>query len=119
MVWILDNVHEQEAIDELPTLSDRAVAIVGATLLESRIEFTIRSQLRQDIPVATQFFKPEMPLGTFGAKIKLGYLMRCYPNEWWQDMRRIGHIRNAFAHDISVREFSRVRWSPSIGQETG
>lgn len=85
-MWIIYNDEEREAIHDLHTASDRAAAILGGTLLENRLEMAIQLRMAEDKEVLTQLFRTSGPLGSFSAKIDLGYLMKMYGKEARHDL---------------------------------
>jgi len=114
MVWMLKNADEVEAIKELNTISDRAAAIVGAAILETRIETALKILLfdhakAPKVSVHDDMFRASGPLGSFSAKINLGFMLGIYTSDSWRDMDYIREIRNSFAHKISTKEFTTQR----------
>lgn len=111
MVWIAFNKDEANAIQELHALSDRAAAIVAAVLLENRIESCLKSVLRdrKKDPVNSlhnEIFQPSGILGSFSAKINLAYMLGIFSAEAWADINQIKDIRNRFAHNLEISNFS-------------
>lgn len=105
MVWIVSGDGEVAAIKELNTVSDRAAAIVGGTLLESRLEHALRRRFHENEQIHKTMFANSGPLGSFSAKNKLCFLIGLVGHEGWQDIDTIIRIRNAFAHDINASGF--------------
>src|ERR1039458_4966381 len=110
MFWFHNNEVEHSAIKELSTLSDRAAAIVAAVLLENSIEealkyFLLNHQRNASSSVHDDMFKNSGPLGSFSAKINLGYMLGLYTSGAWRDIDGIRDIRNDFAHDLTIQDF--------------
>ena len=91
--------------------SDRAAGIVAGSIAENRLEYALRSRLREDVPTVADFlFQPSGPLGAFRNKIDLAYLMRVISDEAYKDLTNIKNIRNDFAHHLEWDSFN----SPSV-----
>jgi hypothetical protein len=54
----------------------------------------------------SRLFRGSGPLGNFGAKIDLGFLMGLYGREKRDDLHTIREIRNAFAHKTKTITFN-------------
>jgi DNA-binding MltR family transcriptional regulator len=88
--------------------SDRAVGIMWAAILENHLTGFLRLIMLRDQEgkkVADDLFKSSGPLGPFGTKIRLAYLMRILDHSTYKDYLYINWIRNAFAHDLSKTSF--------------
>jgi DNA-binding MltR family transcriptional regulator len=86
--------------------SDRAMGIMWAAIVENHLTAFLRLIMyRGDKAVADELFKPTGPLGAFGTKIKLAYLLRVIDPITYKDYIYISKIRNAFAHDLSKTSF--------------
>jgi DNA-binding MltR family transcriptional regulator len=114
MVWMLRGDEEVAAIKELDTISDRAAAIVGAAILEAKIEAALKVLLfdharNAQLSIHGEMFRFSGPLGSFSAKINLGFMLGIYTADSWRDMDYIRDIRNSFAHDLSARDFKTQR----------
>jgi hypothetical protein len=114
MVWIATDDAEGAAIQELQSLPDRACAIVAAALLEARLESALKhalqdASLSNGATVHSRMFYPSGPLGSFGSKIELGFMIRLYSLPARKDIKIINDIRNKFAHKIRVSSFENVR----------
>ncbi len=96
MTWsIIDETHRQ-IIEELESQTDRGAAIIGASLLDKRLEKAIRVHLL-DNKVTDELFKSQV-LGSFSAKIDLAYSLGLYGKKSYDDLNLIRRIRNEFAH---------------------
>jgi hypothetical protein len=85
-------------IQEIMREKDRGAAVVGGGFLEAKLTELIQVVLRDDEDTARQLFKPTGPLGGFGNKVLVGYMLRLYRKETRNDLILIGEIRNRFAH---------------------
>jgi hypothetical protein len=91
--------HILAFLSEMNGESDRAVAIVCGTLVEDGLAIALR---RIMLPLSRddddRLFGPDMPLGTFSAKVKLAYAMNVIEADARRDLDNIRCLRNAFAH---------------------
>ncbi len=85
--------------------SNRAVAVVWPAIVENRLTDAIRASLRPDKKVADEILSPSGALGTFGQKIRLGYMLGLYEADFHSDLTQLSKIRNAFAHRVDVTSF--------------
>ena len=86
--------------------SDRAMGIMWAAIVENHLTGFLRLIMyREDKQVADELFKPTGPLGAFGTKIRLAYLLRVLDPITYKDYISVSRIRNAFAHDLSKTSF--------------
>jgi hypothetical protein len=90
--------EEGKIVERLAKESDRAVAILGGCLLETRIETAIKAKLRTDDKLQSSTFGVNCPLGTFSAKNDMAFLLRCYGRLLHTELDVINNIRNKFAH---------------------
>lgn len=109
-MWIHLDPPESEVFVEAAkeidkTDSDRAAAIVAATFVEDHITRLVQWHLEQDEKLLGELFKPGSPLGDFGVKVNLGYLLGLYSKVAWKELYTIRTIRNKFAHKLEVRDF--------------
>jgi DNA-binding MltR family transcriptional regulator len=54
----------------------------------------------------TLFLSGESPLGSLGARIRAAYCMGLIPKEYFEALKIIKDIRNAFAHQLHGRTFN-------------
>lgn len=85
--------------------ADRAIAITLPVLLETLLEEALRINLRPDKGIAAEFFRPSGPLGNFGAKARMAYMMDIIKPELYKDLLIITKIRNEFAHKLEIKTF--------------
>ena len=94
-----------EASKELEGESDRAAAIVGASLLENLLESIFRKAMidHKEVKKNLEYGPP----GSFKAKIDLSFLFGLFPHaKIYQDLDRIREIRNKFAHGHKELSFA-------------
>jgi DNA-binding MltR family transcriptional regulator len=85
--------------------SARAYGIVLSAILENHLTAILRLIMRREPKIADELFRPTGPLGPFGTKIRLAYLLRIIHKDIYNDLTIVTRIRNAFAHDLSVTSF--------------
>jgi DNA-binding MltR family transcriptional regulator len=87
-------------------LRDRDRAIVLSAIAENHLKSLLQLLMRRDEKeISQQLFNPSGPLGPFGTKIRLAYMLRILPPEIHKDLMIVSKIRNKFAHDLSVKSF--------------
>lgn len=84
--------------------NDRTAAIVIGSFLDDFLLLALKSRL-VDSPELDNYFKPEGACGSMGARCRLGLLLGLYTKQFYKDIRRMGDIRNLFAHNIDVSSF--------------
>lgn len=94
-----------EIIREIHSGSDRAAAIVGASLIENQLEERMLRSLHPTEALCKELFHPSGPLGAFGSKIRLAQLVGFISETVARDIQLIAKIRNRFAHDMELRSF--------------
>jgi len=87
-------------------VSDRSSALVLANIVENRLTELLRLCMRDDKKLADELFNSSGPLGPFGTKIRLAYMLGLLSQEAYKDLMAVSRIRNKFAHDLSVTTFS-------------
>jgi DNA-binding MltR family transcriptional regulator len=90
--------------NELKGENDRAAAIVGTSVLETRLEELLTKIMisHKEVP---NIFKGYAPLSTFSAKIRLSYFLGLIPEDIYKDLDRIREVRNRFAHELNPLSF--------------
>jgi DNA-binding MltR family transcriptional regulator len=86
--------------------SDRAVALITAEYLNLGLELLLRKCLIAKTKVVDEFFGFDRPLGTFSARIKMGYCLGHMSDHSFKDLNTIRDIRNDFAHSRETISFS-------------
>jgi hypothetical protein len=87
---------------EIESASPRAGTLVASAFVESHLEHLIRSRMTDDKKVLDGVFVPSSVLGSFSAKINIGYLMKIYSKNSWKELHIIRDIRNDFAHELDI-----------------
>src|SRR5258708_23621100 len=99
MSWFTREIKDLKVIDELEKSSDRAVAVIAGALVDSELSNLIRTDLHLDDTnyskkVRKEVFHPEGPLGNFGPRINLAYLMGYFSQDSHTDLLNLKNIRN-------------------------
>src|SRR5258706_3111824 len=93
----------REFFDESP---DRAIGVSLPAMLEHSIEQMLRRSLRDDDSgLAGELLKPSGPLGAFGTKVRISYMLCLFDKDVYADLLGIEEIRNLFAHRLAVKTF--------------
>jgi hypothetical protein len=104
-VWSIRNDDEIQIWREIEATSDRVTAIVSAAFIEERVRDAISSRLLRDSKRVKKLFDPDGPIGTYDAKVLLGYLIGIYVDETRKNLEAIGKMRNRFAHRPRIAKF--------------
>ncbi|RYZ60899.1 MAG: hypothetical protein EOP09_20605 [Proteobacteria bacterium] len=104
-MWISNNDEESTAIWELSKVEDRTAAITSGTILEARLTAAIKEKLYENEEINREMFRETGPLGPFGTKIRLGFMLGIYGMQAYCDLKRITTVRNMFAHQLKAKSF--------------
>lgn len=85
--------------------SNRAVAVVWSSIVENRLTDALRTALRNDKRTIEALLRPDAPLGAFGTKIRIGYLLGLYESDVRDDLIQLSKIRNEAAHGVAKVDF--------------
>jgi hypothetical protein len=105
-MWLIDNATENEFVFELGTLSDRLAGLLVSVLLDQRLEAALRARWQDDGDVLRDLFRDGAPLGSFGARVQVGFAIGMYGKDTYEDLRQINKIRNSFAHKLEAKDFA-------------
>jgi DNA-binding MltR family transcriptional regulator len=107
MVWWIGGSDKiAKALEQLGRSSDRAIAIIAAAIMEEHITEAIKRRWQDAPAVIRRMLQTEGPLGNFGPKIDLVFLMGLISPEGHRDMTLIKKVRNKFAHYLDVDDFN-------------
>jgi len=105
--WLVSGDKDiANAILQLDKESDRAAAIIAASIVEIRLEEAIKTRLRKDEAATKKMFDPNRPLFDLGPKIDLAYLLSMLSAAAYADLKNFCTIRNHFAHRLDITDFS-------------
>lgn len=104
-LWLFLDEAERAIIGTLDFDSDRAVALVFGSMVESRLERVILSRSQRNGKIEERLFQPSGALGSLSVKIDLAFLMGLISPEAHADLVNLKDIRNLFAHKTNSRDF--------------
>jgi DNA-binding MltR family transcriptional regulator len=96
----------QRLVEEFQKKSDRAVAILGTTYLNTHLARLLECFLIDDEKIANMLLGEENPLGTFEARIKAAFGLGLISQTEYHDLVLIWHIRNRFIRDMDEGRFT-------------
>jgi hypothetical protein len=105
MVWTARSKIESDILRELENESDRAAAIIAATILEDRLTIALQSTMRRDAKLIRDLFEIDGALAAFGTKANIGFLIGLFNRNTFSDITVIRGIRNDFAHKLEYKDF--------------
>jgi pimeloyl-ACP methyl ester carboxylesterase len=79
--------------------SDRACGVLGAALLDAKLELLFRRRLG---PNGERLLGKSAPLGSFSSRIRLAYALGWISDDAHADLDTVRDIRNDFAHDFDL-----------------
>ena len=85
-------------IDELEKESDRGAVLVAAAFLDDSLSNLLRSVMVDDKNLIDSLLRPDGPLGTFSARIKVCQAFGLLESDVYHDLQLIRRLRNEFAH---------------------
>lgn len=80
--------------------NDRAIAIVGATFLDTILEHILRAFLVDNEKEVDKLLQYDQLLGTFSGKITMAYCLGLIYRPVRDDLHLVRKIRNEFAHNL-------------------
>jgi hypothetical protein len=98
-LWDYDLVRDT-VLPDAKKQPDRYLVIIMAAIIDEGLGEIIQRRLVDHRKTAKKLFRPEGPLGTFSAKIDLGFMLGMYYEEFAKMLHSIREIRNKFAHDM-------------------
>lgn len=100
-----DNLDRLRAIIQgIEAHDDRSAAILAGAFLEDMIETEIREKLVPNQTMQDSFLGG--PASNFATKIDLGVLLGCFSEDFAPQLHMIRRIRNRFAHESYLIDFS-------------
>lgn len=88
-----------DAIKEVEGVSDRATAIVAASLVEDHLTTALQARFHKHDQLHAELFKGTGPLAAFSTKIKMAVLVGLLSEKACKETQQIRKIRNHFAHE--------------------
>jgi hypothetical protein len=108
MTWYIGKESHYEVLNEIDQQTDRGAAIVAAALVEDYLSDAIKTRLHARGKARTDVIKGlfDRALGTFAAKIDLGFALGLYLEDAHKDLNTVRLVRNQFAHHKSQISFT-------------
>jgi len=114
-MWLVSDLTELAAIRELQKGSDRALGIIAGAIIDSKLSDVLRRALGDDSPyskrVRAELFHADGPLGSFGPRISMAYLIGLLTEQGHTDLQTFKKIRDLFAHYTEHGSFTMQRIS--------
>ena len=85
--------------------SDRAVAIIGASLLNAQIDQLLAAFFVDDVQEVDALLGGDRPLGTFSARLRLAYLLGLISLDEQADLAAVNRISEAFTRAMEEITF--------------
>lgn len=95
----------QGFLDEFQNETDRSTAIIGAAFLDEHLKQLLANFMVDDPNEVKQLLASESPLGSFGARIRAAYCLGLISRQYFDSLKLIKDVRNAFAHQLHGRTF--------------
>jgi DNA-binding MltR family transcriptional regulator len=113
-MWLATDSKEFEAIEELEQgASERNLGVVAGAIVDSKLSHVLRRALGDDSPyskkVRAELFNPDGPLGSFGSRISMAFLLGLLTEKGHTDLQTFKKIRNLFAHYAEHGTFASQR----------
>ena len=90
----------QGFLDEFQKETDRSAAIIGAAFLDEHLKQLLANFMVDDPNEVKQLLSQESPLGSFGARIRAAYCLGLISRQYFESLKLIKDVRNAFAHQL-------------------
>lgn len=100
----------REGLARFTKQGDRGTALIAAAWVDDALDARLRAVFRSDKKVVEEIVGGMGPLSSFGARIKLAYLLDVIERNQRKDLDIIRGIRNDFAHRRGDVRFS----TPSV-----
>ncbi len=85
--------------------SDRSVAIVGSALVNAHLEQLLTGFFVDDEAAVRALLGSDRPVGTFGSRIRLAYLLGLVSREEREDLTAVSQVDEAFTRDLGELGF--------------
>ncbi|MBJ6361636.1 hypothetical protein ACFOQM_10100 [Paenibacillus sp. GCM10012307] len=86
--------------------SDRGAALIGAAMVESRLERLLKQTLLDNFSKEELLSGFNSPIGTFSSRIKLCHVLGFITDKEAREANLIRKVRNEFAHQLDDISFS-------------
>jgi len=85
--------------------TERGAALSVVARLDAALEKTLRAWLQGEEKVKDGMFQEMAPLGSLGARVRMGYMLGIYGKPVYSDLTTVAKIRNEFAHRPLANDF--------------
>jgi len=106
-----DLKYFSEFLAEFQAETDRGAALVGAALIDTRLDALLRSHFVKSKAVEDLMDAGNAPLGTFSARIKMAHALGLVTDLEFSECEIIRRVRNMFAHGVHGLTFKDQRLS--------
>jgi mannitol operon repressor len=106
-----DGQYFSEFLAEFQRETDRGAALVGAALIDSRLERLLSSHLIESKAATELLGAGDAPLGSLSSRIKISFALGLITELEYQEADLIRKVRNEFAHEVHGLTFSSQRIS--------
>src|SRR5208282_4309796 len=101
----MPSIDEQDEVAFFERSPDRGLAIVLPAIVDNHLTKILKVAMRSNATVWNELFNPSGPLGSFGARVRLAYMLELISPKFYKDLLIINKIRNEFAHKVNVKSF--------------
>ena len=105
-MWPEDLKYFSEFLTEFQEETDRGAALVGASLIDTRLERLLCSHLAERKIAEDLVTSGNAPLGTLSARAKICFCLGLITELEFHEKNTIRRIRNEFAHGVHGVSFS-------------
>lgn len=89
---------------------ERGAVVSMVAFLDHALGEALQARMIKDPEgVKRQMFSETGPLGSYGVRVRLGYLLGMFKHSTYRDFKIIGNIRNEFAHKSATVDFKSPR----------
>ena len=110
-----DIKYLSEFLKEFQSETDRGAALVGAALIDDRLERLLRSHFIDGKEANDLLGTGSAPIGSFAARTKAAYCLGLITELEFKECNIIRRVRNEFAHQVHGLDFSNDKLSDLCG----
>ena len=104
-----DARYFSEFLQEFQSETDRGAALVGAALIDDRLERLLESHLLAGKEADSLLSGGTAPLGSFSARSKVAFCLGLITSLEFKECEIIRRVRNGFAHQVHGLTFADAR----------
>jgi DNA-binding MltR family transcriptional regulator len=107
----------REALEQFKSERPRAAAVMAAAWVDDGLRALLAAYLGRDKKVAADVLQEGGPLGSFGVRIKMAYLLGLITDGLRAELDTIRKVRNEFAHvrtRVSFKTEKVKNWTESL-----